>query len=203
MPSPNSQAIETGCGPVAEALPKMANGTSSQVEHTVYGARGYLVETIVTDGWGDVGTLLSGVAANGPLGIAGSPSPGEGPKPLTVTIAASGYGGKGPPYVYDWTFVNGSHSSNPTATLFFPNIGTYVVRINVTDRSGAMAERNFTILVEYPFTYAPLEIIAGSAAVGGLLAVALYQNLGSRRGKRPGEPWLDHPRTASDGTPVW
>ncbi|MCI4338852.1 MAG: hypothetical protein L3J68_00770 [Thermoplasmata archaeon] len=179
------------------------SGTGSQVEHTVYGAQGYLVETIVTDGWGDVGTLLSGVAANGPLGIAGSPSPGEGPKPLTVTIAASGYGGKGPPYVYDWTFVNGSHSSNPTATLFFPNIGTYVVRINVTDRSGAMAERNFTILVEYPFPYAPLEIIAGSAAVGGLLAVALYQNLGSRRGKRPGEPWLDHPRTASDGTPVW
>jgi kumamolisin len=178
-------------------------GTGSQVEHAVYGAQGYSVETIATDGFGDVGTLLSGVTANGPLGIAGTPSPGEGPKPLTVTIAAQGYGGKGPPYQYEWTFVNGTHSRNPTVTMLFPDIGTYVVRVNVSDRSGAMAERNFTIVVDYPYPYAALEILGGGTALGALIAVVFLRTKGPRKGKAYDEPWLDHPRTASDGTPVW
>ena len=173
-----------------------------QVEHTLYAAQGYTIETLVSDGWGDGAMLDTAINANGPLGVAGSPTPASGPKPLTVTIAAAAYGGKGPPYRYAWTFENGSHATTSTVRLYFPSIGTYVEALNVTDRSGASAERNFTIVVDYPLPEAPFEIVLGSAGLGAFVAVVVH--LGRKRKDKPGsDPWLDHPRTASDGTPVW
>ena len=179
------------------------SGSGIQAEHELYAAQGYLVEGIVSNEYGDSATLLSAVSANGPLGIAGDPSPASGPKPLTVTIATAAYGGKGPPYHYDWTFLNGTHSTASTAHLYFPSVGTFTVHLNVTDRVGGFAERNFTIVVGYPEPYAPAEILLGSAALGALVAVVVRLRRGPRRPKPGDDVWLDHPRTASDGTPVW
>ncbi len=180
-----------------------STGTGAAAEHELYAAQGYNVEGLVGDAYGDSASLLTAVSANGPLGIAGGPSPGSGPKPLTVTIATAAYGGKGPPYHYDWTFVNGSHSTSSTAHLYFPAVGTYTVHLNVTDRSGAFTERNFTIVVGYPAPYAAAAILAGSAAAGGMIAVFVRFTRHPRKPKPGDDPWLDHPRTASDGTPVW
>ncbi len=171
-------------------------------QHTLYASQGYTVTTQVTNGWGDSATFLTGITANGPLGVAGTPVPGTGPKPLSVTIATAAYGGKGPPYRYAWTFANGTHATTATVHLYFPQIGTYVFRLNVTDRAGDVAEKNFTIVVGYPLPYVPLAIVLGSAGVGALVAVVSRFRRPPK--SKPGEdPWLDHPRTASDGTPVW
>ncbi len=171
-------------------------------QHTLYASQGYTVATHVTNAWGDSATLLTGITANGPLGVAGSAVPGGGPKPLSVTIATAAYGGKGPPYHYAWTFSNGTRATTATVHLYFPEIGTYVLRLNVTDRAGNFALKNFTIVVGYPLPNAPLEIALGSAGLGALVAVV--SRLRRPRKPRPGaDPWLDHPRTASDGTPVW
>ncbi len=180
-----------------------STGSGAFAQHELYAAQGYNVEGLLSDAYGDSASLLTAVSANGPLGIAGSPSPGSGPKPLTVTIATAAYGGKGPPYKYDWTFVNDSHSTSSTAHLYFASVGTYTVHLNVTDRSGAQAERNFTIVVGYPAPYAAAAILAGSAAAGAMIAVFLRFARRQRPPKPGDDPWLDHPRTASDGSPVW
>ena len=95
--------------------------------------------------------------------------------------------------------MNGSHSTDPTVSLYFPNVGSYVVHLNVTDRSGGMAERNWTVVVGYPFPFAAVEIVIGGAAVGLLVAVVVTL-IGGPRSRRPR---LFRPRLASDGSPVW
>ena len=180
-----------------------STGTGLSIEHALYASQGYSISAQFTDAYGDSATLLTAISANGPLGIAGSPSPASGPKPLSVTIATAAYGGKGPPYHYLWTLLNGSHPTGSTVSLYLPQIGTYVVHLNVTDRSGAQDERNFTVVVGYPNPNAPLEIVAGSAGIGALLAVVIRFRRTPRRPKPGEDPWLDHARTASDGSPVW
>ncbi len=177
-------------------------GTGTPVNHTFRAAQGYTVETVANDTWGDTATLSSAVAANGPLGISGSPTLSDGPAPLTVTINATAYGGAGPPYQYEWTLTGGRHSNGSSVTLVFPIVGTYVLRLNVTDRSGGTAERNFTIMVDYPWPLAPIEIVAAGAAVGLLFAVVLAGTRGRQKRDPEGEPWPDPPRSGSDGAPV-
>jgi len=180
-----------------------SSATGASIQHALYASQGYAIGVTFVDGAGDTATILTAVTANGPLGISGGPSPPTGPKPLHVTIATAAYGGKGPPYRYEWTLLNGTHPTSSTVSLYLPQVGTYVVTLNVTDRSGAMAERSFTIVVGYPNPYAPIEIVGGSAGLGVLLAVAVRFRRTPRRPKPGEDPWLDHPRTASDGTPVW
>ncbi len=180
-----------------------STASALSVEHSLYASQGYAVAATITDGYGDRAVLLTAVTANGPLGIAGGPSPPTGPKPLTVTIATAAYGGKGPPYRYEWTLLNGSQPTTSTVSLYLPQVGTYVVHLNVTDRSGARIERNFTIVVTYPDPWAAAAILGGSAGIGALLAVVVRSRRAPRRPKPGEDPWLDHPRTASDGTPVW
>ncbi len=199
--------VATASGPhslyISWAFGDGSSGSGASVSHTLYAAQGYTVVTTVSDSWGDSATLLSGITANGPLGVAGGPSPAEGPKPLTVTIATTAYGGKGPPYHYDWSFPNGTGSTNPTVVLFFPQIGTYVVHLNVTDRSGAHDERNFTIVVDYPFPLAGLEIVLGGTGIGALIALAVWTRGAPRQPKSDGDPWFDRPPPVSDRPPVW
>jgi hypothetical protein len=149
------------------------SGSGPTLEHTYYGAQGYTAKLVATDPFGNQATLLSEVAAEGALSIAGGPSPTGGPRPFTTQVHAEAYGGKGPPYTYSWTFPNGTHSVATGATLYFANAGSYVLRLNVTDRDGELAERNWTIVVGYAYPLAPLETLLGAAALGAVLAVVV------------------------------
>jgi len=151
------------------------DGTESgglSFEHVYYGPAGYTVSLTASDSFGNRIVRVFGVAAGPVLGIAGGPDPGSGARPLTVVIHAEAYGGKGPPYTYLWTFPNGSRSTSTNGTLYFPDVGDYRLSLNVTDRSGAQAERIWTIVVQYPYPDLPLETILGGAGIGALLALA-------------------------------
>jgi hypothetical protein len=180
-----------------------STATGTSIQHQLYASQGYTIRVEFTDAFGDTADILTAISANGPLGIAGGPSPPSGPKPLSVTIATAAYGGKGPPYRYEWTLLNGTHPTTSSVSLYLPQVGKYVVHLNVTDRAGEVDERNFTIVVGYPNPDAPAEIVLGSAGIGALVAFVLGRQR-TPRPPKPGEvPWIDHPRTASDGTPVW
>ena len=167
-------ARSAGTGPTVLAwqFGDGANAVGGTVSHTFATAGLYTVRVLANDTYGDGGVLPLAVVANPPLTVEGGPSLRSGPAPLTVTFSVLGVGGAGPPYNYSWDFGPGPPANGSTVSHTFADAGTYAVRVLVTDRSGASAERNWTIEVEVanPLPLALLFFAGATGTAVGLLA---------------------------------
>lgn len=70
--------------------------------------------------------------------------PPSGPCPLTVSYASSAIGGTAP-YVYRWTFPDGSESTLANPFTTFPSPGPQTVNFSVTDITGARLTGTVTV----------------------------------------------------------
>jgi len=82
-------------------------------------------------------------------------------------------GGVGPPYFYTWSFGNGASVDAANGTYTLLARGVYVVSVTVTDDLGFVAEENWTVTVEPPFTVVAVGILAVGAGLGAMLAFAM------------------------------
>ena len=152
------------------------------VQHA-YAPGQYTVEVTATDGWGDVATDVHPVDVVGVLSLSASLSSTSGAAPLTVDFRAVAAGGVGPPYVYLWSFGDGTNSSAENGTHAFPSSGTFAISLRVSDTGHDSADRNWTVQVAPSFAaYLPALLLGAGAAAGVAMAVVL----GRRRSPAPG-----------------
>jgi PKD repeat protein len=121
--------------------------SSAYAEHTFQYNGDYSVVLKVTDDGRyaqssyAVGTVEVRSAKAGPQPLAANISsfPPSGPVPLTVHFAATVTGGTAP-YVYKWTFSDGSSSNLPNPFITYAEVGSYTVHFSVTDIKGEMLD---------------------------------------------------------------
>ncbi|HYB79100.1 MAG TPA: PKD domain-containing protein [Thermoplasmata archaeon] len=133
----------------------------------------YTVTVAAHDSWGDNATGVFGVAAWAVPRLNATFSPTTGPAPLEVVFSAGPGGGVGPPYFYTWSFGNGASVDAANGTYTLLARGVYVVSVTVTDDLGFVAEENWTVTVEPPFTVVAVGILAVGAGLGAMLAFAM------------------------------
>ncbi len=110
-------------------------------------------------------------------------SPAKGPAPLTVTFSAQVLGGK-TPYLYSWSFGDGSGSTQPSPSHTFESPGSFTAQVTVSDSTGASDVFSASVLVEQAV---PMESpslvwwVGGGLAVGGAVLVVSLLLLRRRR----------------------
>ncbi len=134
--------------------------------HTYAVAGLFTLVATARDAFGHVVVDSTPVRTDPALSVGGGPVPVSGMAPLTVEFSAAASGGYGPPYTYQWTFSSGPGASGPSVNRTFGQAGTYSASVNVTDRGGGTARRNWTVTVAAPAVPASLVILGGGAAVG-------------------------------------
>jgi PKD repeat protein len=126
--------------------------SSAYAQHTFQYNGDYSVVLKVTDNGRyaqssySVGTVevRSAKAAPQPLAANISCYPPSGPVPLTVHFAATVTGGVSP-YVYKWTFSDGSESNLPNPFITYPTVDSYNIKFSVTDIKGARLNGALTV----------------------------------------------------------
>jgi len=147
------------------------NATGGTAVHTYRSPGGFTLEANATDPFNDRAVNEIAVTSNGAVGVTGGPSSDGGSPPFSVRFTVSAYGGKGPPYTYTWTLPNGTQSTGPDLNLTITALGTFTVTLNVTDRAGALYQRNWTLSVRPVPILSLAEIVALAAGAGVVAAV--------------------------------
>jgi PKD repeat protein len=115
----------------------------------------YLATLSLTDADGDVTTAHAQVtvlgAVTGGLGVVARTTVTSGVAPLKVGFSASVSGGSAP-YLYLWSFGDGSASLSANPEFVYTTAGSYTASLIVTDSAGASALAYVNIQVETPAT---------------------------------------------------
>ena len=108
--------------------------------------------------------------------VRASANPAKGTLPLTVSFASSVTGGQ-QPYVFRWSFADGSFSSESNPTHTYRLAGTYTVALDVYDSSGHWGSIDLPVFVLSQFEATissnatkgsvPLTVSFSSNATGG------------------------------------
>lgn len=130
-----------------------ATTTSPTVQKT-YTARGtYLATVTVTDGVGQTGRATSSFTITS-TGVTASftSSPTSPVTGQTVQFNGSNSTGTGGSTIdkWEWDFGNGSTAEGRTASVAYATVGTYVVRLTVTDSSGRTGTTTQNVTVTAP-----------------------------------------------------
>ncbi len=128
-----------------------ASGSGVSVNHTYDSAGSYLATLTVTDneGAGATDTLTITVLANQPPQASFTVSPTSGPAPLSVNMDASAStDNDGAISSYAWDYGDGSSGSGVTSSHTYPDAGSYIITLTLTDDDGATANSSDTITVE-------------------------------------------------------
>jgi PKD repeat protein len=113
-------------------------GTGQDITHTYSRVGTFTATVTVTDGQG---TSTSGsqsvfVNALGGITVSTSVSPTQGFAPVVASYIADAKGGSAP-YTYSWSFSDGSTQAGSQVSKAYPNPGTYVAFVTVTDINGS------------------------------------------------------------------
>lgn len=102
----------------------------------------------------DVVTVRNPKNAKGALAANIAAYPPSGSSPLEVHFAATVTGGTAP-YVYRWTFSDGSQSSLADPHTTYPKPGQHTIRFTVTDIQGEKLDGSLSVQASAPDTLAP------------------------------------------------
>lgn len=119
-----------------------ATASGNLATHLYVGPGTYLATLTVVDAHGNVATAHTQVAVTssvaGTLSAKASSSVTNGVAPLTVDFAGSTQGGVGP-YVYLWSFGDGSASTQANPSFVYTTVGSFTASLVVTDATGTTA----------------------------------------------------------------
>jgi len=168
--------------------------------HTIEANWGLPYITSVVSGDSSMSDIFGSSSAPGPgaLSTSFTYSPSTPQPNQTVTFTASATGGT-LPYIYTWSFGDGSTSTGGRVTHIFTKEGSYSVRVNVTDSNSTMSSNAQQVTVSTPssglstFTFLIVGLIAGGAiSIGAFLVKYHSRNrklsamLKDARQNRPG-----------------
>src|SRR5467141_4922943 len=143
--------------------------------HTIEANWGLPYITSVVSGDSSMSDIFGSSSAPGALSTSFTYSPSTPQPNQTVTFTASATGGA-LPYIYTWSFGDGSTSTGARVTHIFSREGSYSVRVNVTDSNSTMSSSAQQVTVSTPssglstFTFLIVGLIAGGAiSIGAFL----------------------------------
>src|SRR5467141_776467 len=143
--------------------------------HTIEANWGLPYITSVVSGDSSLTDIFGTSSAPGALSTIFTYSPSSPQPNQTVTFTASATGGA-LPYIYTWSFGDGSTSTGARVTHIFSREGSYSVRVNVTDSNSTMSSSAQQVTVSTPssglstFTFQLVGLIAGGAiSIGAFL----------------------------------
>jgi len=102
---------------------------------------------------------------NPPVATA-SGDPTSGLAPLTVTFIGTGTDPEGTPVTYLWNFGDGATSTHQNPTHVFDSVGTYTVKLTVSDENGTTSEDSMIITVSAVANNAPRALIIATPSTG-------------------------------------
>src|SRR6267378_3302394 len=168
--------------------------------HTIEANWGLPYITSVVSGDSSMSDIFGSSSAPGPgaLSTNFTYSPSTAQPNQTVTFTASATGGT-LPYIYTWSFGDGSTSTGGRVTHIFSKEGSYSVKANVTDSNSTTSTSAQQVTVSTPssglstFTFLIVGLIAGGAiSIGAFLVKYHSRNrklsamLKDARQNRPG-----------------
>jgi PKD repeat protein len=194
----SGMADASGPGTLSSAWRFGDGGSASGalVDH-VFAFGRYTASITTSDSWGDHATGVLPIASVEPITLTVrvvALPPGElrsvAPAPPAMNFTSNVSGGIGPPFVYRWTFGDGTESQSPNVTHAYVSAGVYRVVVTVSDLNND--SRNMTINLqvnnagqEPPPPWDPgADILAGGALVGVATAVVVVV---ARRRRPPGQ----------------
>src|SRR6267143_2315436 len=145
--------------------------------HTIEANWGLTYITSVVSGDSSMSDIFGSSSPPGPgaLSTSFTYSPSTPQPNQTVTFTASATGGT-LPYIYTWSFGDGSTTTGARVNHIFSNEGSYSVRVNVTDSNSMMSSSAQQVTVSTPssglstFTFLIVGLIAGGAiSIGAFL----------------------------------
>ena len=152
-----------GDGIVASYLWDFGNGqtaTGAAVAHTFTEVGSYTVRLTVTDVNGATASTTRLVSATVPPNAAPTASftrtPSSGTVPLVVQLNASqSSDSDGSITSYAWQFGDGTSGTGVTTSHTYNSVGSFTIRLTVTDDDGAMSSMTRTVNVDPPTNDAP------------------------------------------------
>ena len=90
--------------------------------------------------------VISGQSLGLPT-VSGGPTQRWGIAPALVNFSVQASGGQGGPYLYNWTFGDGTIGSGPNVTHAYAAPGRFVANVTVTDRVGAARTVAYPLLI--------------------------------------------------------
>ncbi len=192
----DASASTPGTNPVASYTFDFGDGTAqvgpkvgATAQHTYTGTGNYTVKVTVTDTQGVSSTATAAVQSVTPPSARVTVTPPSGGVPLTVTADASGSTpGTNPIASYLFSYGDGSApetpSSTSTRTHVYSVVGTYTLKVIVTDTAGVSSSATATVTVVNPPNAlvtatpnsgaAPLAISADASGSTDPLGIASY-----------------------------
>jgi len=177
--------------PSDKAVTTWNNGTAGNYWDDYHGS------DVNTDGIGDTNLPADGVDVKPlmqpyvPILLAMkiSLNTASGPAPLTVTFSAHVLGGI-LPYSYSWDLGDGTTSSSRNITHTYGSLGTFAVRLQVSDQAGSTDQDNASVNVgpssaaaaSLPWTL--VGVLAAVVAAGAAVALLLWSRRSSRNQQR-------------------
>ena len=176
---------------------RAANGTETaggRFSTTLVRPGNFTLWAVAGDAWNDSAAIpfAEAVAAPPtPLAVRASVSPLFGPLPLGVAGRANATGGAAP-YAYRWTFGDGGSAYGTPVLHTYAAVGTYSVRLTVTDAGGANVTATWAVLVApEPSPHGtsspgpPADVTGYLAAAVAAAAVGAIAAVGAMRRRRP------------------
>jgi len=138
-----------------------STGSGQTITHTFSSTGSYNVELTVTDNDGATGSATKNVtvieAPNQPPTANFTATPISGVVPLQVSFnTSSSSDSDGNIISYAWDFKDGNTGSGETINHTFSSIGSYNVKLTVTDNEGATDSTTKTITVTEPPNQSPI-----------------------------------------------
>ncbi len=172
-----------GAGAPVTVLWMLGDGSTSSSAsptHTYTAAGHYLATVYVTDGTGRQGSALVSVDVQGgpsvPLRAWLTADPTAGGPPLPITASVSIEGGTGTYTTPQWSFGDGGASAGVMVSHSYAQVGTFSLRVALTDSAGTPANATLPITVEglgltisvnSSLGDAPFSVRAAASVVGG------------------------------------
>ena len=169
-----------------------ASGSGANTTHAYTAPGNFTANVTATDSVGGTASATVRVAIARLVATA-SPSATSVAVGTNVSFTATAAGGAGGPYLFTWSFGDGTTGSGPSVTHAYATAGTYTAKVTVTDALGATnttALASVTVQSGSPFTsmgLLPVLIIGVAVAAAAAGAAVLLLR---RRGRAKAPPPL-------------